>query len=102
MDLLKIFLRPPPQYPTNFLDAALGLISRQRIHLDDLDALQLLPPLVPIQDAKAFVYDTLRQPFFDMMVLREVVKAHGDNVKGQLMKLENQRVIVTDDRMYDA
>ena len=99
MDLLKIFLKPPPQFSNVFLDAALALINRQKARLDNIETLQLLPPLIPVEDVKALLNEALRKPFFSMMVLREIAKSNNETTKARLMRLENRRVLMTEDRV---
>lgn len=105
LSLLKIYLEPPPaqqrlsQQPS-LLKPALELISRQSPRLDTLETLRLLPPLVPAQDVRAFLFDAARAPVFDTKVVREVRKGYNEQVARRLMALEGRRVRVTDSRMY--
>ena len=106
LSLLKIYLEPSPnvqrtqQQPTNLLQPALELISRQSPHLDTLETLRLLPPLVPAQDVRAFLFEAARAPIFDTKVVREVRKGYNDQVGRRLMSLQSQRVRVNDSRVY--
>ncbi|KAL5525933.1 hypothetical protein ACEPAG_7271 [Sanghuangporus baumii] len=104
LSLLKIYLEPSSnmqrtQQSTNLLKPALELISRQSPHLDTLETLRLLPPLVPAQDVRAFLFDAARAPIFDTKVVREIRKSHNDQVGRRLMTLQSRRVRVTDSRM---
>lgn len=107
LSLLKIYLEPSPsslQYQkhhsqTSLLGPALELISRQSPHLDTLETLRLLPPLVPARDVRAFLVEATRAPIFDTHVVREVRKGWSEQVGRKLMNLQNRRVRITDGRI---
>ena len=104
LSLLKIFLEPSSaayqkSEQLRLHDAALDLIARQSPHLDTLETLRLLPPLVPVQDVRAFLRDAARAPIFDTRVVREVRKSRSEQVARKLMQLESHRVRITDTRM---
>ena len=109
LSLLKIYLEPSPSAlqqqkqqhsQASFLGPALDLISRQSSHLDTLETLRLLPPLVPARDVRAFLVEATRAPIFDTHVVREVRKGWSEQVGRKLMNLESRRVRITDGRMY--
>ena len=68
--------------------------------MDEVETLQILPPLVPAQDVRAFLVEALRAPIFDRKVVRDVNKARDEQVARRLMYLQSKRVKVTDSRMY--
>ena len=83
----------------NLLRPALDLISRHSPRLDAEEALQLLPPLVTAQDVREFVLEAIRAPVFDTKVIRDINKARSEQVSRKLMRLQTNRVKVTDSRM---
>ncbi|EJD06913.1 uncharacterized protein FOMMEDRAFT_117970 [Fomitiporia mediterranea MF3/22] len=107
--LLKIYLEPSPSSQQklqrrddeqpSLLRPALELISRQSPRLDTLETLRLLPPLVPAQNVRAFLFDATRAPIFDTKVVREVRKGYSEQVARRLMALQSRRVRVTDSRI---
>lgn len=104
LSLLKIYLEPPSSAyqrrdQPSLHKAALDLIARQSPHLDTLETLRLLPPLVPAQDVRAFLRDAARAPIFDTRVVKEVRKSRSEEVARKLIKLESHRVRITDSRM---
>ena len=84
----------------DLLQPALDLISRHSRRLDTTEALQLLPPLVTLNDVRTFLIEGLRIPVFDTKVLRQLSKARNDQMARKLMSLQTKRVKVTDSRMY--
>jgi Vam6/Vps39-like protein vacuolar protein sorting-associated protein 39 len=99
LTLLRIYLRPSAKTTSNLLPPALQLISRHSPRLDAVQVLQLLPPLVMAQDVRTFLLEALKAPVFDSHVVREISKAHNDQLSRKLMVLQSQRVKVTDSRM---
>ncbi|KAJ7116484.1 hypothetical protein C8R44DRAFT_209802 [Mycena epipterygia] len=99
LTLLRIYLRPTVKSGADLLQPALQLIARHSPQLDAVDTLQLLPPLVTTQDIRTFLIGALRAPTFDTRVIRNLSKAHGDQVERKLMALQTKRVKVTDSRM---
>lgn len=84
----------------DLLTPALDLISRHSPRLDEVETLQILPPLVPARDVRAFLIESLRAPIFDRKVVRDINKARDEQVARRLMYLQSKRVKVTDSRMY--
>ncbi|THH09023.1 hypothetical protein EW145_g2303 [Phellinidium pouzarii] len=89
LSLLKIYLEPTAaaqqkQQP-DLLKPALELISRQSPRLDTLETLRLLPPLVPAQDVRTFLFDAARAPLFDTRVVRELRKGWSEQVGRKLV-----------------
>ena len=104
LSLLKIYLEPSSSSyqkheQSELHNAALDLIARQSPHLDTLETLRLLPPLVPAQDVRNFLKDAARAPVFDTRIVREVRKARSEQVARKLIQLENHRVRITDSRV---
>ncbi|KAF9064436.1 hypothetical protein BDP27DRAFT_1230507 [Rhodocollybia butyracea] len=99
LTLLRIYLRPTIRTNVDLLKPALELISRHSRRLDTTEALQLLPPLVTLNDVRTFLTESLRIPIFDTQVVRQVSKARGDQVSRRLMSLQTKRVKVTDSRI---
>lgn len=83
----------------DLLTPALELISRHSPRLDEVETLQILPPLVTAKDVRAFLVEALRTPIFHTRVSREVAKTRTEQVGRKLMYLEAKRVKVTDSRM---
>lgn len=98
LTLLRIYLRAGS---VDFLKPALGLISRHSPRLDTIETLNLLPPMVPTQDLKAFLQESLREPLFDTQVVREIWRSREQHVSSALVGLQARRVKITDSRMYD-
>ena len=99
LTLLRIYLRPTVKTNIDLLTPALDLIARHSPRLDEVETLQILPPLVPAQDVRLFLVEALRAPIFDTKVVREVNKARDEQVARRLMYLQSKRVKVTDSRM---
>ncbi|OCH95424.1 hypothetical protein OBBRIDRAFT_816580 [Obba rivulosa] len=112
LTLLRIYLRPTPSSLSSaqsarsstssapaLLEPALALIRRHGPRLDALEALSLLPPLVPESDVRPFLLAALRAPVFDQRVVREVAHAREEQVARKLMLLQSRRVRVSDSRI---
>ncbi|EKM58191.1 uncharacterized protein PHACADRAFT_171437 [Phanerochaete carnosa HHB-10118-sp] len=99
LTLLRIYLQPTVKTNIDLLTPALDLIARHSPRLDEVETLQILPPLVPAQDVQRFLIEALRAPIFDTRVVREVNKARDEQVARRLMYLQSKRVKVTDSRM---
>ncbi|KAJ7220172.1 hypothetical protein GGX14DRAFT_585899 [Mycena pura] len=99
LTLLRIYLRPTVKITSDLLEPALGLIARHSSQMDAVATLELLPPLVTTQDIRTFLIGALRAPVFDSQVIRNISKAHGDQVDEKLMALQTRRVKVTDSRI---
>ncbi|KAJ3775239.1 hypothetical protein FB446DRAFT_417887 [Lentinula raphanica] len=99
LTLLRIYLRPTVKTNEDLLQPGLDLISRHSRRLDTTEALQLLPPLVTLNDVRTFLIEGLRIPVFDTKVLRQLSKARNDQMARKLMSLQTKRVKVTDSRI---
>ncbi|KAF5392213.1 hypothetical protein D9757_001433 [Collybiopsis confluens] len=99
LTLLRVYLRPTVKMNVDLLQPALELISRHSRRLDTTEALQLLPPLVTMNDVRTFLVEGLRIPIFDTEVVRQIGKARNDQIARQLMSLQTKRVKITDSRI---
>ena len=66
------------------------------------DVLDLLPPLSPLADARAFLTKAMRravQTHREGRVQRDVYRARTDQLDVELATLESRRVLVTDVRL---
>ncbi|KAJ7800623.1 vacuolar sorting protein 39 domain 1-domain-containing protein [Mycena olivaceomarginata] len=99
LTLLRTYLWPAGNNGPHRLQLALELIKRNRQQMDAADTLQMLPPLVTIQDIRALLIGALRAPRFDTRVIRNLGKARADQVGRQLMKLQARRVKITESRI---
>ncbi|KAF8501265.1 vacuolar sorting protein 39 domain 1-domain-containing protein [Gautieria morchelliformis] len=95
--LLRIYLQPSTS--SNLLRPALDLIRRHSPRLDNVETLDLLPPMVTAQDLNAFLCEALRDPLFDTQVVREIGKTRLEQVSTKLVGLQAKRVKVTDSRI---
>ncbi|KAH9481762.1 Vacuolar morphogenesis protein 6 [Psilocybe cubensis] len=99
LTLLRIYLRPTVQTTSDLLQPALELISRHSPRLDAVETLQLLPPLVTMDEIREFLIESLRAPVFDTQVIRQISKARDDQLARKLIGLKARRVKVTDSRI---
>ncbi|WVF65869.1 hypothetical protein IAT40_000606 [Kwoniella sp. CBS 6097] len=107
--LLQIYLRPAPSTantkPTSaisLLEPALTLISKHSTSLPSSPVLDLLPPLVPMQDVHAFFLRTLRESYSkknEARIVKSLVKGRKEEVERMLLGLEVKRVRVNDQRI---
>ncbi|PWN43824.1 hypothetical protein IE81DRAFT_321996 [Ceraceosorus guamensis] len=83
------------------LAPALALISRQGARIDAKSALDLLPPLVPLQDILPFALKTLQTQssvLANKKVLRGVMESRKLGLEEGLIRLRSRRVKVTEGR----
>ncbi|THV01026.1 hypothetical protein K435DRAFT_718392 [Dendrothele bispora CBS 962.96] len=99
LTLLRIYLRPTVDTKVDLLQPALDLISRHSPRLDTVEALELLPPMVTIEDIRTFLIEGLKIPKFDTSVTRHIHRARSDQVSRKLLTLQARRVKVTDSRI---
>jgi len=99
--LLRLYLRPRPDYPLLF-EPALSLLSTQAARIDPVEAFDLLPPLVALGDLQIYLEKTLRRQT-ERSTESRMVKAIGrallDQQDVELVDLEERRVKITDGRM---
>ncbi|EJU04986.1 hypothetical protein DACRYDRAFT_98725 [Dacryopinax primogenitus] len=96
--LLKLYLAPEPGTKP-LLAPALALIAHHSIQLEPLSVLELLPPLVSVQDVSRFLSRALRDERKWARLEREVRKARGDAVAFDLVQLQERKVVVNDTRI---
>ncbi|KAJ3995861.1 hypothetical protein F5050DRAFT_1764139 [Lentinula boryana] len=99
LTLLRIYLRPTVRTTVDLLQPALDLISRHSRRMNTTEAIQLLPPLVTLNDVRTFLIEGLRIPIFDTEVVRQISKARNDQMARKLMSLQTKRVKITDSRI---
>lgn len=101
--LLRVYLRPAPSTDEPLLlIPALALIAKYGVRLDATQVLELLPPLVTMEDVKAFFVRTLRDGHAktnDHRIFKQLVGARKEEVDRVLMDFQTKRVRVTDQRM---
>ena len=99
--LLRLYLRPKSGDPI-LLSPALSLIATQGTRLDANQVMDLLPPLVTMQDVRSFLVKTLRDSRKKMnegKMVRGLISARKEEVDRCLMDLQGNRVRITDQRM---
>lgn len=99
--LLRLYLRPSTPDPV-LLGPALGLIGSQGTRLDAKEVLDLLPPLVTMEDVRSFFIKTLRdgrKRRNEAKIVRGLVGARKEEVDRALMGLQENRVRITEQRM---
>lgn len=99
--LLGLYLRPTSSDPV-LLPPALELIASQGTRLDAKEVLEMLPPLVTMEDVRAFFVKTLRdgrKRRNEAKIVRGLVSARKEEVERCLMDLQEKRVRITDQRM---
>ncbi|WVW80239.1 hypothetical protein I302_102217 [Kwoniella bestiolae CBS 10118] len=107
LTLLKIYLRPTSsklneKAPEPLIEQALSLVSKHSTSLPPSPVLDLLPPLVPIQDVHQFFMRTLRDSHTkknESRVLKSLMKGRKEELERMVLSLEGKRVRVTDQRI---
>ena len=111
LTLLKVYLRPrrdsdyvpAKSAPTKALFApALSLLATQGTKMDAAAVLDLLPPLLTVQDLQIFLQKAVRrsvQTKNARKVEKRVWRARQDQVERTLVDLEGRRVKITDGRL---
>ncbi|TFL04184.1 hypothetical protein BDV98DRAFT_591033 [Pterulicium gracile] len=98
--LLRTYLRPTiKRPPPDLLKPAMDLMCRHSPRLDSAEALDLIPPLVTVQEVQTFLKDALHAPVFDSRVITEISRARDEQVSRRLMILQSKRVKVVDSRI---
>jgi hypothetical protein len=100
--LLRIYLHPQTRSDPVLLEPALSLISTHGTRLDATEVLDLLPPLVTMEDVRAFFIKTIRGATAkrnDSRIVRSLVSSRKEEVERTLMGLQVKRVRITDQRM---
>ena len=99
--LLKIYLLPQKDQPL-LLSPALSLLANHSTQLDPAAVLELLPPLVTMQEVRSFFIRTLRdgtRRVHERKVMKSLISARKEEVERVVMGLEVKRVRITDQRM---
>lgn len=99
--LLRLYLRPTPPDPVHLVPA-LELIGKHGVRLDATAVLDLLPPLVTMEEVRTFFTRTLRDGHAkrnDWRIVRSLASARKEEVERTLMGLQKKRVRITDQRM---
>jgi len=84
------------------LEPGLSLISTHGTRLDAKEVLDLLPPLVTMEDVRAFFIKTLRGAMAkknDSRIVKGLIASRKEEVERVLMASQVKRVRVTDQRM---
>lgn len=99
--LLKIYLLPQEKDDL-LLAPALSLLSNHSTQLDPAAVLDLLPPLVTMEEIRSFLIRTLRdgtRRINDKKIVSGIVSSRKEEVERILMGMEVKRVRITDQRM---
>ena len=99
--LLKIYLLPQNNDKL-LLAPALSLLANHSTQLDPAAVLEILPPLVTMEEIRSFLIRTLRdgtRRMNDRKIIKSIVSSRKEEVERVLMGLEVKRVRVTDQRM---
>jgi hypothetical protein len=99
--LLRIYLRPRADHPVLFAPA-LSLLSTHAARIDAIEAFELLPPLVALEDIQVYLTKTLRRSVEkrrEAKMVRGVGKSAVDQAEGEVVDLEERRVKITEGRL---
>ncbi|KZP00495.1 hypothetical protein CALVIDRAFT_552763 [Calocera viscosa TUFC12733] len=96
--LLKLYLAPEPGFKP-LIAPALALIAHHSVQLEPIPTLELLPPLMSVQDVSRFLSRALKDERKWARLEREVRKSRGDAVAFELVKLQERKVVVGDLRI---
>ncbi|WWC88076.1 uncharacterized protein L201_002980 [Kwoniella dendrophila CBS 6074] len=116
LTLLKIYLRPTEsdsiiqnkederieRKSSSLLEPALELVSKHSTSLRPSPVLDLLPPLVPIQDVHQFFMRTLRDNHSkknQSNIIKNLIKGRKEELDRTLLNLEVKRVRINDQRI---
>ncbi|GAA5987416.1 hypothetical protein JCM10908_001946 [Rhodotorula pacifica] len=99
--LLRIYLRPRPDHPVLF-SPALSLLSTHAARIDAVEAFELLPPLVALEDIQVYLTKTLRRSVEkrrEAKMVRAVGKSAVEKAEREVVDLEERRVKITEGRL---
>lgn len=99
--LLKIYLLPQNKDKL-LLAPALSLLANHSTQLDPAAVLEILPPLVTMEEIRSFLIRTMRdgtRRINDRKIIKSIVSSRKEEVERILMGLEVKRVRITDQRM---
>lgn len=104
--LLNVYLRPRREEgkaePKAQLEPALRLLSKYGSRMDANQVLEILPPLLTVQELQIFLSKSIRKSISwsnNHKVVKRVRTARMDQVNQSLVELENRRVKITDGRL---
>jgi len=92
----------PQKDQSLLLAPALSLLANHSTQLDPAAVLELLPPLVTMQEIRSFLTRTLRdgtRRVHERKVMKSLISARKEEVERVVMGLETKRVRITDQRM---
>lgn len=102
LTLLNIYLRPAKAEADILLAPAIQLIASNGPRIDPQAVLDLLPPLVTMEDVRLFFVRTLRDGHAkknERRVVKNLASARKEEVERVLMEMQMKRVRVRDQRM---
>ncbi|EIW66424.1 hypothetical protein TREMEDRAFT_70067 [Tremella mesenterica DSM 1558] len=101
LTLLHLYLRPSPPNPI-LISPALTLIAKHGTRLEPQAVLDLLPPLLTMQQISEFLIKTLRGGHAakeEHRVVKQLVGARKEEVERNLMNLQVRHVRINDQRI---
>lgn len=105
LTLLHIYLRPAKAQTDIMLAPAIQLIASNGPRIDPQAVLDLLPPLVTMEDVRLFFVRTLRDGYAkknERRVVKNLASARKEEVERVLMGMQMKRVRIRDQRMSVA
>lgn len=99
--LLRIYLLPRDNEKL-LLAPALSLLANHSTQLDPTAVLEILPPLVTMEEIRSFLIRTLRdgtRRVNDRKIIKSIVSSRKEEVERILMGMEVRRVRISDQRM---
>ncbi|WWC68549.1 uncharacterized protein I206_102478 [Kwoniella pini CBS 10737] len=99
--LLRIYLRPISGKEP-LLSPSLTLLSKYSNSLEPKQVLDLLPPLITIQQVDKFLLSTIRDTFKkqnENKLFKNLIKSRKEELDRILLGLENKRIRITDQRI---
>ncbi|KAK9894896.1 hypothetical protein P389DRAFT_211571 [Cystobasidium minutum MCA 4210] len=104
--LLNVYLRPRHEEgkadPKPQLEPALHLLAKYGARMDANYVLEILPPLLTVQELQIFLSKSIRKSISwsnNHKVVKRIRTARMDQVNLSLVELENRRVKITDGRL---
>jgi hypothetical protein len=97
--MLRVCVHPPHGHRP-LLQLAASLLVKHGHRVDVLQALQLLPPSMPLQLLQPYIERTIRrsaEQLRDSLLRRNMLRGHHVDVKVQLLQQQAQRVIIGTD-----
>jgi hypothetical protein len=104
--LLNVYLRPRHEDDKSEmkpqLEQALRLLAKYGARMDANYVLEILPPLLTVQELQVFLCKSIRKSLTwsnSQQVVKRIRTARMDQVNQSLVELENRRVKITDARL---